>query len=155
MNTEKPLTYLLGLTYNLIIIKLQQSFSENNIDLNKVHYILLNLISSNPNLTQQELAIHLQKDKSLILRYVETLIEKSLVERTIDDDDKRKKNLILTPKGQDTLKMLRNISRQLSDELLTGISKDEQETFLKVIQKIQDNTGQNFELGKINRCKIN
>jgi len=150
MNTEKPLTHLLGQTSKLMKIKLRQSFIENNQDLTVEQYIILNMINNHDNLIQQELANHFQKDKSLILRQVEILLDKLLVARKTNEDDKRKKNLILTEKGSKTLATLRAISKAVSEELLTGISADDQKIFVSIIQKIQANTGFTCQSGKIN-----
>jgi len=153
MNTEKPLTYLLGQTFNLMRLKLKESFRENNMDLSMEQYIMLNLISHKDNLTQQDLANHFQKDKSLILRHVNTLIEESYVDRETDKDDKRKKILILTSKGQEVLELLRKVAQKVSEDLLDGVTDDEKEVFQKVIQKIQTNTGQVDLLEKMEACK--
>lgn len=142
MITEKPLSFLLGKTFGLIKLKLQQSFNENNMGLNMEHFIILNLIDHNDGITQQEIANQLQRDKSLILRTVDILLEKSLVLREINKNDRRKKILLLSPNGREKLKVLRDISRAVSDELLSGIPQKDQEIFVKTIQKIQENTGQ-------------
>lgn len=58
-----------------------------------------------------------------------------------DKEDKRKKNLILTKKGYDMLVFAKQVAREVSEELLTGVTAEELMHFEKVIQKIQDNTG--------------
>jgi len=153
MNTEKPLTYLLGQTFSLLRLKLKESFKENGVDINMEHYIMLNIISHKDNLTQQDLANHFQKDKSLILRHVNTLIKESYVDRETDSDDKRKKILILTIKGQHVLEQLRKIAQKVSEDLLEGVTEKEKEVFQTVIQKIQNNTGQIDLLTKMEGCK--
>ncbi|MFV0592360.1 MAG: MarR family winged helix-turn-helix transcriptional regulator [Draconibacterium sp.] len=153
MKTEKPLTYLLGQTFNLMRMKLKESFRENNMDFSMEQYIMLNLISHKNDLTQQDLANHFQKDKSLILRHVNILIEELYVNRKIDTDDKRKKILSLTSKGQTVLDLLRKTAHQVSEDLLEGVTESEKEVFQKVIQKIQNNTGQIDPLEKMENCK--
>ncbi|WP_346858561.1 MarR family transcriptional regulator [uncultured Draconibacterium sp.] len=141
MDTKKPLTHLLGQTSKLIKLKLKESFMEHNLDLTVEQYIFLRLIANRDNLIQQELANHFQKDKSLILRQIETLLDKKLVARKTDEIDKRKKNLILTEKGKETVATLSSISKKVSNDLLTGITESEQKVFISVIEKIQQNTG--------------
>ncbi|WP_346855091.1 MarR family transcriptional regulator [uncultured Draconibacterium sp.] len=141
MDTKKPLTHLLGQTSKLIQLKLKESFMENNLDMTVEQYIFLRLIANRDNLIQQELADHFQKDKSLILRQIETLLDRKLVERKTDESDKRKKNLILTEKGKETVALLSSISKKVSNDLLTGITESEQKVFISVIEKIQQNTG--------------
>ncbi|MCK3686419.1 MarR family transcriptional regulator [Maribellus sp. YY47] len=153
MSTEKSITYLLGQTFNLIRLKLKENFKEINIDMTLEQYVMLNLINLKDDLTQQDLANHFQKDKSLILRHVNTLINDSYVDRKTDDTDKRKKILILTPKGKEVLLLLKNIAGKLSDDLMVGVTEKEKEVFESVIVKIQNNTGQVDLLDTMKVCK--
>lgn len=153
MKTEKPLTYLLGRTFNLMRMKLKESFRENHIDVSMEQFFVLNLIDHKDDLTQQDLANHFQKDKSLILRHVNTLIEDSFVDRKTDDADKRKKILIMTEKGREVLEQLKKVAREVSDDLMVGITEKEKEVFHTVIEKIQKNTGQIDLFSNIEVCK--
>lgn len=141
MNQERPLTYLLGQTMNLVKLKMTEKFRDNNIELSMENFILLHLISKNKNLTQQDLANHFMRDKSIILRNVNTLIELHYINRLTDKSDKRKKNLILTEKANTFLSFALKISHEVSEELLKGISSEELNHFENVINKIQLNTG--------------
>jgi len=141
MNQERPLTYLLGQTMNLVKLKMIEKFRDNNIELSMENFILLHLISKNKNLTQQDLANHFMRDKSIILRNVNTLIELHYINRLTDKSDKRKKNLILTEKANTFLSFALKISHEVSEELLKGISSEELNHFENVINKIQLNTG--------------
>lgn len=105
------------------------------------NFILLNFINKNKNLTQQDLANHFMRDKSIILRNVNTLIELHYIKRVTDKSDKRKKNLILTEKANTFLSFALKLSHEVSEELLKGISGEELIHFENVINKIQLNTG--------------
>jgi MarR family transcriptional regulator, transcriptional regulator for hemolysin len=141
MNHDKPLTYLLGQTVNLVKLKMTEKFKENNIELSMENFILLNFINKNKNLTQQDLANHFMRDKSIILRNVNTLIELLYIKRVTDKTDKRKKNLILTEKANTFLTYTLKLSHEVSEELLKGISTEELNHFENVIYKIQLNAG--------------
>lgn len=141
MNQEKPLTYLLGQTMNLVRLKLREKFRENNVELSLEYFIILNFISNKVNPTQQDLANHFMRDKSVILRNINTLIELHYINRTTDKTDKRKKNLILTEKAQDFLRLGLSLSHEVSAELLNGVTKEELNHFENVINKIQFNSG--------------
>ncbi len=141
MNPELPLTYLLGQTMNLVKLKLMSKFKANNVELGLEHFTLLHFISRNKNLTQQDLANHFLRDKSIILRQVNTLIHLEYVVRKTDKADKRKKNLMLTEKGNELLQFSKNLSQEVSAELLNGVTTEELNHFRNVINKIQLNTG--------------
>ena len=141
MRSNKPLTYLIGQTMKLVKFKLVSKFKENNLDLSFEHFTMLHFINEKESQTQQDMANHFLRDKSIILRQVNTLIELQYVVRTIDKDDKRKKNLMLTEKGRKLLQRSKELSREVSSELLNGITQEELAHFENVITKIQMNTG--------------
>lgn len=141
MKTQKPLTYLLGQTMKMVSHKLMAKYKENNLELTLEQFVVLHYINENSASTQQDLANHFLRDKSIITRQINTLIDLGFVIRTQDEDDKRKKHLLLTRKGIETLDVLKATSIAVSTELLDGISEEELEHFEHVISKIQQNTG--------------
>ena len=141
MSSQKPLGYLLGQTMRVYRNKMTSKLKENELELGLEQFLILLQLNAREDLTQQDLANHLQKDKSIILRQINVLIEKRYVVRLPDKNDKRKKNLILTQKGSETLQQALHIGRKLSEELLTGISQEEIRVFEQVLQKIQENSG--------------
>ena len=140
MRTQEPLTYLLGQTMKLVRFKLMAKFKENNLDLTLDQFVVLHYIKENSASTQQDLANHFLRDKSIVTRQINTLIDLGYVERTQDEVDKRKKNLKLTKQGLDMFELMKTKSVEVSSELLYGISQEELTHFENVISKIQQNT---------------
>lgn len=132
---------MLGQTMKLVKYKLIAKFKENDLDLSMEHFTILVFINEKDLLTQQDLANHFMRDKSIVLRQVNSLIDMGYVVRSTDEDDKRKKNLILTDKGNKLVQLSKELSHQVSEELLDGISEEELKHFEHVISKIQQNTG--------------
>ena len=132
---------MLGQTMKLVKYKLMAKFKENDLDLSMEHFTILVFINEKDLLTQQDLANHFMRDKSIVLRQVNSLIDMGFVVRSTDEDDKRKKNLILTDKGNKLVQFSKELSRRVSEELLDGISEEELKHFEHVISKIQQNTG--------------
>ena len=141
MLLEKPLGYLLGQTMRIYKNKLLSRLKEVNTEISFEEFLLLLQLNERDDLTQQDLANQLQKDKSIILRQINTLIEKRFVVRLPDREDKRKKNLIMTQKGHESLVCAKEIGKNLSDELLLGLSTEDLQIFQKVLEKIQENSG--------------
>ncbi|HPE77877.1 MAG TPA: MarR family winged helix-turn-helix transcriptional regulator [Draconibacterium sp.] len=141
MSFETPLGYVLFKTKRVYSHKLMTKFKENEVDLSLDLYILLFQINANEYVTQQELADHLQKDKSVVMRQINVLIERGFVVRSWDVNDKRKKNLVLTGSGRKKLEEAVEFARSVSDELFAGVSVDEKLVFDNVIQRILENGG--------------
>ena len=82
----------------------------------------------------------MQKNKSIILRQINSLLDKHYVERTKDEKDKRKKTLILTEEGINMLTRTRQLGKEVLDELFLGISQNEISVFRHVLKKLQENS---------------
>jgi DNA-binding MarR family transcriptional regulator len=145
MNLETPLGYLLCRARRAYKNKLMMRYKENNIELSLDQFIILHQVGLNEEVTQQELADYLQKDKSIVLRQISALIDKEYVIRFYDKKDKRKKNLLITSEGYKVLEISREVAKSVSGELLSGVRPQELHVFEVVMNKIQKNGG--FEVG--------
>jgi len=87
---------------------------------------------------QQEIACIMRRDKSVILRMIDLLEKDGLLTRIPDADDRRRNNLVLTEHGSSYVKIYNKIERELTKDLLVGLSKSEIESFYKVIDHIRE-----------------
>lgn len=85
----------------------------------------------------KDMAEKLGKDKSAILRMIDLLEKKELVRRVVDQNDRRKNQLMVTKKGERLIAEFRKIESELNGELLEGLSDADMETFYKVTNHIQ------------------
>ncbi len=88
---------------------------------------------------QKRVAEILRKDKSAILRLVNSLEQKELVKRAVKVDDKRKNYLVITPPGEKVLEQYRKIEISLTRELEQGINESDVGIFYKVIGQLKAN----------------
>lgn len=88
---------------------------------------------------QQDLACSMGKDKSAILRTLDTLEEKDLVKRVSDTTDRRKKYLMITKKGERVIEKCLEIETELTSKLQEGLSDEDMTTFYKVANHIKAN----------------
>ena len=132
---------MLGQSLRVFKNQMLSEFKEKEIELTLEQFVILGLLNSNCDLIQRDLAKELQKDKSIIVRQINCLLENQFVVRLTNKDDKRVKNLILTKKGFEQLNQMKEIASEVSRKLLTGISENELEVFQNVLLKIQENGG--------------
>ncbi|HEX7584011.1 MAG TPA: MarR family transcriptional regulator [Prolixibacteraceae bacterium] len=139
MAFDKPLGYLLGRTQrvykNLMVIE----FRKHKIELSFEQFVMMQMLNSDCTLIQQDVANQLQKDKSIIVRQINVLLERQYVVRLTNKDDKRKKNLSITKSGMDILNQMKEIAFSVSKKLLSGVTENEMDTFQSVLMKIQEN----------------
>lgn len=88
---------------------------------------------------QRDLEENLQISKAAISEVLISMEKNGFIEKINDEDDGRKKRVILT---QDTIKMHNKVIkelRKLNNNLLDGISEEDLNIFIKVINKLKDN----------------
>lgn len=141
-----PLGYVLGQTKRVYSNKLVARFKENNVNLSLDLFIILFHIDLNEEITQQQLADHLQKDKSIIMRQIKILTEKEYVTRFWNKQDKREKNLVLTKSGHEILALIKSLAVNVSKELLSGVSDEDIHAFERVIDAIVKNSAYDIEV---------
>jgi len=141
MEEIKPLGYILGLPLRVFLNQVAIEFRNRKIELTFEQFVMLRLINFNRDLIQQDIANHLQKDKSLVVRQMNGLIDKKYVVRQINQEDKRKKNLILTAKGTEMMNRITGLALDVSDRLLAGVDGNDYQAFRRVLNKIQENGG--------------
>ena len=100
--------------------------------------ILFNLFQ-NEEMTMTELSNEISKDRSTVTALVAKLIKKEMVIYVENPEDMRSKKVRLTDKGNLFRREFVNISNNMDEKLWNNISKDEKETFIKVMLKMKDN----------------
>jgi len=87
---------------------------------------------------QQDIANYLGKDKSSVLRLIDSLEEQKLVMRMDDQHDRRKNCLVVTDLGHEIIKEYLDIEFKLLEELQQGLTESDMETFYKVVRTIKE-----------------
>ena len=98
--------------------------------------LLFKISEEKEEVTLKDMAEKLGKDKSAILRMIDLLEKKELVRRVVDQNDRRKNQLMVTKKGERLIAEFREVELDLNCELLKGLSDADMETFYKVVDHI-------------------
>jgi MarR family transcriptional regulator for hemolysin len=141
---EKPLGMVMGKMINELFRVLRKRTGEQTeAKLTVDQFGLLYFINKEENeVIQKDVADVMCKDKSAILRMIDTLEEKELVRRVNDKDDRRKNRLMVTKKGKRTIEQWLQIEKELTNELLDGVEEPDLESFKRVINHIQEKAKQ-------------
>ena len=132
---------LLGTTVGKLRNKLhrlmkQRYAAEAEVKLTVEEFILLNMIESQTDQILQNIAIATGKNKSVVMRMIDSLEEKGLAKRTVNPEDRRENLLSITDKGAEVVTQYQTIEKRLSNDLLEGIPADEVATFFRVVDLI-------------------
>jgi MarR family transcriptional regulator for hemolysin len=100
--------------------------------------ILLAVYYNNTDVIQQDIAEIIRKDKSVVLRQIDSLEKKNLVQRTVDPNDRRRNIIKVTGKG---MKLVDEVNLKLNELyalLEEGLDASELETFHKVLNHFRN-----------------
>jgi MarR family transcriptional regulator for hemolysin len=106
---------------------------------------LVHLSASGGGITQKELAALVGIDGSTLVRLLDILSDKGLIERRADEADRRAKRLYLTGAGHKAVARIRAQLHAAEAELLKGIGDDEIAVVLDVLTRIGERLGRERE----------
>lgn len=122
------------------VFRLQRIAYENTkLRLTVEEAILLNMINEKRNRISQDIVELTGKNKSVIMRMVDSLQQKKLVERQTNPADRRENLLFVTSAGSMVIQQYLTLEQDLAKKLLNGISSDDIATFYKVVGQIDSN----------------
>lgn len=107
-------------------------------DLQSGHYAYVLAICREPGRSQENLARELCVNKSTVARNINYLEEKGYVSRTPLPQDKRQFSVFPTEKALKVLPEIRSASSEWMTRLSAGISPEEFEVFVSVLQRMEE-----------------
>ncbi|MBC9247621.1 MarR family transcriptional regulator [Paracoccus sp. 11-3] len=113
----------------------QDRMKSTGYDLTSVQFAALDLLRRNPGIDQAGLASAIAYDRATIGEVVKRLEQKGLVERTVNEQDRRARALHLTMNGQDVIGRLRPVVHHLQADILGNLTDEERAQFTTLARK--------------------
>lgn len=119
---------------------INRRYKKMNLELTPMHAkILLHLASSDKKLCQKDLENLILCNKSTLSSIISTMEKNKLVTRETSKQDSRINYLLLTDKGMEMIDFLKKDKKVIEDNLNEGITEEEYQTFLKIVDKMKKN----------------
>jgi len=135
--SEYPLGRTLSVLAKLYLGALTKKMESLEID---KHFSLLMLIESKAcECTQQFLCEELQIDKASMVRFIDYLVKKGVVQRTQCQEDRREHHIVLTQKGKKILEEIHEGVREMNRIAFRGINAMRQKEFYTILSGIKAN----------------
>lgn len=96
---------------------------------------VLTILSRRPGVTQQEIGSESGIDSSTMVATIDSLEERGLAERRVHADDRRKRVVHLTQKGEKSLARARQIGDEVADEVFGRLTATERQRLNELLRK--------------------
>lgn len=131
---DLPLGRLVGMISRAHYNYLNSSFKDLNI--NPTQFSFMVEIKCKKNINQHELSTNCSIDKGAVARALRKLEEQELIEREVDENNRRQNMLSLTEKGYETLNQAKTILDNWEREVYKDITPEEKEITHDVLKRI-------------------
>jgi DNA-binding MarR family transcriptional regulator len=135
MKIDERFIFLIGQARNRLFSRLDQALL-NTGGITAVQSGALYHLLDNDGCLLSELSRTLMLDKSAITGLVDRLEDKGLVERRTIPSDRRAITIYLTEEGKSAAKKCLSVTKEYNGVIKEGLSRDEVETFSRILQKI-------------------
>lgn len=98
---------------------------------------LVHLSLSGGGISQKELAERVGIDGSSLVRLLDILSERGLLERRPDPADRRSRQLYLTPAGEDAVRQIEAVLERTEREMLEDLDQDDLGRLLEAMERIE------------------
>lgn len=128
---------------NLTGCKLKQFIAAKlrqvGVPLTPEQFMLIDLLWNQGEMSQQQLADQMQKDKNSVTKLVDAIERKGFVVRQQNVHDRRSNTIILTEKANKLKPGAKEKGISILDQMLEGISEEELRGFLATLHKLNNN----------------
>ena len=135
---EKEMIETFGILYRSFVNYTNEYLKET--DITFAQSVILANIGNNEDISQEEIAVKHLIDRAAIARNVKELEQKGYVKTLRSGQDKRRKILMLTEKGNAVFELISRNNKQRLAVLFQDISDKEKQSFMKTLAKLCENT---------------
>lgn len=112
--------------------------SLSSFDLRPPHYDCLATLAQFGPLAQREIAETLGIDSARVVGYLDTLVDRALVVRDVDPDDRRRNQISLTPQGRALTAEISSAAQACQASLTASLSAREARQLRALLAKVLD-----------------
>ena len=108
------------------------------LDLTSVQFAALDAIIAHPGIDQAGVAARIAYDRATIGGVIDRLVQKGYVARRVSASDRRAREIEITAEGRSVFDAAYPEIERLQDDILTGLTTEERQTFLTLARKLID-----------------
>ena len=135
LTLERFLPYRLSILSNRISEIIAKTYRDK-FALSITEWRIMAVLGEYPGSSADEVSVKIQIEKSIVSRALQKLLARSLVNREVDESDRRRQNLTLTKTGLEIYQQVVPVSYDYQDQLQECFSKQERDMFNGLIDKL-------------------
>ena len=136
MSAQKQVGYYLERTTRQVKLAFVQAFAEADIDLTPEQWVLVDHLMKENGVSQTDLAAKSYKNAPTVSRIIDVLERKGYVERQRFQNDRRRYKIFLTEDGRQIGQKALPLALELREKGWTGLTEDEYEQFIKIVEAV-------------------
>ncbi len=143
IDIDNTLAIWMGKTAKMTKMYIEEKLKNHHLDITKEQLFLLNVLHAKDGVPQNDIACITSRNKASVARLINNMEKKNLVARIPDTDDKRINRIYLTKNGMKVFEKTVPLLNELFLKLQEGLSKEEIQTTIQIIKKVQNNLKSN------------
>lgn len=137
---DQSVGFLMGVAYRKLTGLLQQRLKAY--DITPEQWSVLYHISRTDGMIQRDIAELAEKDHPTTTRILDHLLKKGLVEKQVNDEDRRAFLVSLTDSGRTLLEQTEPIEQSITADIQRCMTNEEYDVFMKALRRIHTHTSQ-------------
>lgn len=129
-------TWLISRTYARSHALLNDGFADSGSGLRSYHYRLLAALGESGPTTQANLGRNTSVDRSDVVNVLAELERRGLVQRTVDQTNRRRNIVTITPAGRKQLRTLDNVIDAVQERVLQPLTQTERRQLTRLLRKL-------------------
>lgn len=126
-------------TTKLVGLYFADILSQHDFDLTREQWVLLKWLHDTDGQRQNDLALITGRNKASLTRLIHNMERKRLVERKVDEQDKRSNRIFLTEKGKQIYQSTLPVVFDTIHQIQSGLEATDIDRLIQLLQKIQTN----------------
>ncbi|MCR5013546.1 MAG: MarR family transcriptional regulator [Bacteroidales bacterium] len=114
-------------------------FKSEGINLTAEQFLVMDTLWNQGEMTQQTIALIIQKDKNSVTQFIDNLEKKGLVRRVVDSADRRVNKIRLSEAGMQLKDKTKAVAIRAISTVLDGNTEQDLKTFVEVLNKACNN----------------
>ena len=146
MVLSKQIGVFLNFVHNRCKQNVNEAFENAGFNITAEQFLLLDTLWTEGAISQQRIADVMLKDKNSVVKLVDSLESRGLVRRATNPKDRRQNIIRTTPKADKMQEALTKISLETLASITAGISEEDLETVINVLDAMAANMDHDVNL---------